>query len=363
MSNTRQPAGLRLGKAMRAAVGSLAALAIGSAAAASPPAVLTNARIETASGRDLPAALGGVRAPARGAEPVWVGWSVPLVAGQGEVCCFENGHVRGCRLERGNHGMSINDRGGRADAGELLILVRFVGSRTDEVQAVGDNCLVDAGGRRLIWLEDVAPAASVAYLGGLAQERNADRGAVGQSLVALALHAGREADAVLADFAGPEHPSKLREEAIFWLGNSRGRFGYETVKRLAAIEDDADILEKVAFALSQSPVPEANGTLTQLAQENRIPEVRSQALFWLAQRGDPGAAETILRAIAEDRDADVREQAVFALSQLPDGSGVDALVRLCKTGRPEIRKQALFWLGQSEDPRAMDIFEDLLLRR
>ena len=33
------------------------------------------------------------------------------------------------------------------------------------------------------------------------------------------------------------------------------------------------------------------------------------------------------------------------------------------TGDPEIRRKALFWLGQSEDPRALALFEELLTRR
>ena len=30
---------------------------------------------------------------------------------------------------------------------------------------------------------------------------------------------------------------------------------------------------------------------------------------------------------------------------------------------PEIRKKALFWLGQSHDPRALDLFEELLTKK
>jgi hypothetical protein len=30
---------------------------------------------------------------------------------------------------------------------------------------------------------------------------------------------------------------------------------------------------------------------------------------------------------------------------------------------PEVRKQAMFWLGQSKDPRAVQFFEDILLKK
>jgi hypothetical protein len=30
---------------------------------------------------------------------------------------------------------------------------------------------------------------------------------------------------------------------------------------------------------------------------------------------------------------------------------------------PEIRRKAIFWLGQSDDPRVLALFEELLTRR
>ena len=59
-----------------------------------------------------------------------------------------------------------------------------------------------------------------------------------------------------------------------------------------------------------------------------------------------------------------REQAVFALSQRPRDEGVPALISVARTNKdPEIRKKALFWLGQSHDPRALDLFEELLTKK
>ena len=60
-------------------------------------------------------------------------------------------------------------------------------------------------------------------------------------------------------------------------------------------------------------------------------------------------------------DIEIRKQAVFALSQRPTEEGVPALIRIARTNRhAELRKTALFWLGQSEDPRALTLFEEIL---
>ncbi len=39
-------------------------------------------------------------------------------------------------------------------------------------------------------------------------------------------------------------------------------------------------------------------------------------------------------------------------------------MEVARTNRnAEVRKQAMFWLGQSKDPRAVKFFEDILLKK
>lgn len=89
---------------------------------------------------------------------------------------------------------------------------------------------------------------------------------------------------------------------------------------------------------------------------------RKQAVFWLSQAAGDKAAEGLEEIVDDDdEDRELREHAVFALSQLPKDDGVPILVRTAKTNRdPAIRKKAMFWLGQSDDPRALALFEDIL---
>ena len=53
--------------------------------------------------------------------------------------------------------------------------------------------------------------------------------------------------------------------------------------------------------------------------------------------------------------------AVFALSQMPKQEGVPKPIQVAETNKnPEVRKQAMFWLGQSNDRRALEFFEEVL---
>ncbi len=91
---------------------------------------------------------------------------------------------------------------------------------------------------------------------------------------------------------------------------------------------------------------------------------RKQAVFWVSQAAGEKAADGLSELVSDDgEDREVREQAVFALSQLPKDEGVPILVRVAKSNKdPEIRKKAMFWLGQSDDPRALALFEEILSR-
>ena len=103
-----------------------------------------------------------------------------------------------------------------------------------------------------------------------------------------------------------------------------------------------------------------------LARNEAVPTAtRKSAVFWIGQAAGAAAA-TGLDSLAQgdDVDREVRESAVFALSQQPNDVGVPALISIARTNKdPDIRKKAIFWLGQSDDPRALALFEELLTRQ
>jgi hypothetical protein len=104
--------------------------------------------------------------------------------------------------------------------------------------------------------------------------------------------------------------------------------------------------------------------LIALAHKTTVPlDTRRHAIFWLGQAAGEAAGRD-LDSIAQDdtSELEIRKEAVFALSQRPEEESVPALIRIARTSPSrEVRKSALFWLGQSEDPRALDVFEQLLL--
>ena len=94
-------------------------------------------------------------------------------------------------------------------------------------------------------------------------------------------------------------------------------------------------------------------------------KTRQAALFWVSQAAGDKVVEA-MGDIANDasEDREVRQSAVFGLSRRPADESVPALIKISESDRdPEIRRNAMFWLSRSDDPRAMAWFEKVLTGR
>jgi HEAT repeat protein len=287
------------------------------------------------------------------------------------MCCFDDAVAAGsracggCRLEGdGSFTMHSDDKASgtpvRFDPERFVVLFRVEAGRVNRIRALSEECALDAGGRAFVWLTDVRPAESLALL---ASYLDSERRLADSALAAIAFHADPAADAVIEKAVTLGQPEERRKQAAFWLGNARGRRGYEMLRSLVREDPIAVFREHVVFALSQSRVAEALDTMIDVARRDVSPRVRGQALFWLAQKAGHRAAVAITDAIRDDPETEVKKKAVFALSQRPKDEGVPLLISTARTNRnPVVRKQAMFWLGQSEDPRALAFFEEVLAR-
>jgi hypothetical protein len=295
------------GAAWVAAAGVTAAVA----GAIDAPPRLVNARVETRSAAGgLEPAFRSAVAATRG--PAWIGYAVPT-DGHHQMCCGDSREsvglgCSGCRLEghgaftvRGDHDRSWGGTLSLEGVETIVVLFRAEQGRLDRIRSYSAGCALDGGGLPVVWLTNVRPAESVGLLRSLA-----------------------------GSGASEDKPGRRVEEAA-----------------LAALAFHAD--------------PSALDALISLGRREVSGHVRGQALFWLAQRAGSKVAAVITRAIEDDPETEVKKRAVFALSQLPHDEGVPLLIDTARKNRnPAVRKQAMFWLGQSNDPRALDFFAEVL---
>jgi hypothetical protein len=132
-----------------------------------------------------------------------------------------------------------------------------------------------------------------------------------------------------------------------------------------AARDESRASEKAIFPAMLADSVTIWQDLLKIARKDDISrKVRRSAVFWLGQAAGDAATKGLTDLVDDgNADREVRESAVFALSQRPKDEGVPALIRIAKQNPdPDLRRKAIFWLGQSDDPRALSLFEELLTR-
>lgn len=92
--------------------------------------------------------------------------------------------------------------------------------------------------------------------------------------------------------------------------------------------------------------------------------LRRQAVFVLGQASeDSDVAPTMLEVVRNDPDREVKRMALFSLGQTRDPAAVPALAEVLRTSTDEeLQKGALFALGQTDDPRGAGILRDFIQR-
>jgi HEAT repeats/PBS lyase HEAT-like repeat len=292
-----------------------------------------------------------------------VAYNVPIVDGVQAPCCYTiHGSTvmqKGCNLDgRGSNLGIIEDNSKPALDDTLTVYLRVKQGHIARVDALGASCPVHTAST-VRWIDAVDPANSIAMLSSLV-DRTASGDPDDHGLVALAYHADAAATRSLAAHAAPAKRSKEREQALFWLGQTRGVEGADVIEHFATTDPDPKLREQAIFALSQSQAPDAYAHILAMAHKDPSGHVRSQAYFWLAQMEDARAKDDIIAALKSESSDEVREQAVFALSQLEDTAD-EALIAVLRGDFPRaVKKQALFWLGQSGSPAAMAYFDEAL---
>ncbi|MDP9205925.1 MAG: outer membrane protein assembly factor BamD [Gemmatimonadota bacterium] len=191
---------------------------------------------------------------------------------------------------------------------------------------------------------------------------NSDQNIKEKALFSLSQQNEPRAQQILRDFAGRENENgDLREKAIFWLGQRRSGDNTEFLRSLYSRLTNEDLKEKILFSLSQQKGAGNEQWLMNIALNPKEDiELRKKALFWAGQSGV--AISELSRLYDRMNDTEMKEQIIFVLSQRQrDPAAMDKMFDIAKNEKDaELRKKAIFWLGQSRDPRVQQFLIDLI---
>jgi hypothetical protein len=89
--------------------------------------------------------------------------------------------------------------------------------------------------------------------------------------------------------------------------------------------------------------------------------MRKKALFWAGQSSNSSAS--LVSMYDRMRESEMKEQMIFVLSQRHDREALDKLMSIARNDPDrEMRRKAMFWLGQSKDPRVTAFLADIITR-
>ncbi len=270
-----------------------------------------------------------------------------------------------CCSMQGTFNLGDNDK--RKIEKKIGVLVQVSGKsgHVDDIKISNMSLQVDLESLPVIWVESANDNESVSLLTSLFEKSNdveTEKDFVG----AIAFHqSSKDVISFLTSIVKGEYDEEVREDAVFWIGQQETDEVLPFLTKVARTDQSEDVREKAIFSISQVESESAVDTLISLSRKGRDHEMRSKAMFWLAQKASNKAVKALKDVIKDDdEDSDVQRQALFALTQSDDKhEGVNELIEIAKSHRnPKIRKEAIFWLGQSEDPKAIDALVEIVKR-
>ena len=213
----------------------------------------------------------------------------------------------------------------------------------------------------VFWLSQVPGEKALTALEEILRS-SADAGLQDKAIFALSQHQSERASRVLRDYAERENtPLKLREQAIFWIGQRNAENNADYLRELYGKLKEPKLREKVIFSLSQMQRSGNDQFLMDIAMNTaESMQLRKQALFWAGQMQSVSVAR-LVQLYDRIPDREMKEQLIFVYSQRNDAAAVDKMIDIARRESDrELRKKAVFWLSQSKDPRVADVLMELI---
>lgn len=158
-----------------------------------------------------------------------------------------------------------------------------------------------------------------------------------------------ETESLLLGAARNDPDQEVREQAVFWLSQVGTERSVSALDSILRSATDRQLQEKAIFALSQVDNPRASAAIREFAERSdAAPELREQAIFWIGQQNRPENAR-YLQTLYGRVNQQLKEKIIFSLSQMGGAENGRWIMNIALDENEgiEARKQALFWAGQS----------------
>jgi len=286
------------------------------------------------------------------------------VSGQGFSVTSKNARIRVDEKNRIREGASTESGDEPSPAVLLALRDPGMGGGIVDLTLLDPEQTYEVETAPVYWLGQATADESLDFLD-KAYAATKDEHALTSLHFAVSSHLGPRPVDILKKAALGTGPAKVRESAVFWLGNAGDARSLAALKDIYGREKAGSVKKQVVFALQLSKQKEALEEIIRIAKSEPDMELRKNAVFWLGQKASAESAKALTDIVNSAAEEDpIKDQAVFAISQLPKDKSVPLLIDIARKNKSaSVRKKAIFWLGQSGDPAALAFFEEILLKK
>jgi hypothetical protein len=165
---------------------------------------------------------------------------------------------------------------------------------------------------------------------------------------------------ILKDILLSDFDYDIRKDALFWLSQTKGKRLDEVFADLALKIKEPQLRSELMFSISQAKLKNSDELLLGFAlNEKEESEVRKNAIFWLGQNK---AINQLKEIYAQANDTELQKSLIFSFAQIKTDESLDFIIKLVKNKATakSVKKEIIFWLGQSKSSKAQKVLEDLL---
>lgn len=223
----------------------------------------------------------------------------------------------------------------------------------------------DVRGEAVESLGEHLPAAEAVSLLEAIATNDADSDVRREAVQALGEVETESALAVLTRFARTHPDGDVRREAIETLGESgRTDSVIRILEELTRDGDDPDAAREAVETLGELGDARSLERVAAIARRHAHPDVQREAIETYAENAPTNAAVKLLTEIlGGDAAEDVYNEVLQSLEELHGGAGIPALIEAARSHPDrQVRIRALRRLGESDDPRAQALLEQMLRR-
>lgn len=247
----------------------------------------------------------------------------------------------------------------------LLILGSEVTEEDEEIVLDVLRNDPDPGVRRMavVWFSQYPSEKSFAALEELLREEEGETPRLREQVVtALFHHPDPRAGELLKEIAASEDmPQSMRQVAIAGLVERDIPGVQDFLIVLYNDLDDVVLKESVLFAVARDGGEGSGSWLRGIAlDDGESADLRKVALYLAEDAGAIDSAE-LSRLYDESTDHVFREQILSVLAHRLDPAATEKLMEIARSDTdPDLQRYAIFWLGQSDDPRAAKVLEEII---